>query len=512
MSMILGIIAQRTRIIQQAVTPAAIFIRGLVIYTGFTLPTRSMQGWPHWINYLDPIANFGILVGYIVFFGIVYTLATQCLSLDQSKGEVLVFRRNRAAADAKRLQDEEYGTSATGAGKTALIDVLADRLTIGIMNGDILINGIPRGDTFQRQTGYVQQQDIHFETATIREALRFSAALRHPFNISGEEKYAYAEDVIKLLDMEPYTDAIIGVLSESFRTRCSRYLRYWSSSRSSFTRPCLSLSPSGSNTKHENDHPERTHSILFSLTNMVVELPWNTLASFLSFVPFCYLVGMIENVIPTDSITERDGFMFFLLWTVLVFESTFADMVIAGVETAEVGAVIGLLLFAMSFIFSGVIVPRSSLPGFWILGMYRVSPFTYIISAVLAVGVANHEVRCSTLELLHFQPPKGETCGQYIGPYNQVALGAVYNLEATLNCSFCSLANIDTFLASVDSLYVDRRRNLGLIWVYIGFNVAAALLLYWPARVSKKIDWELLLELKHRIMPKRRFRAGPQHS
>lgn len=91
----------------------------------------------------------------------------------------------------------------------------------------------------------------------------------------------------------------------------------------------------------------------FFLANMVVEVPWNTLASLLIFVPFYYLVGMNENAIPTDSVTERGGLMFFLLWTVLVFESTFADMVIAGVETAEVGAVIGLLLFAMSLIFSG---------------------------------------------------------------------------------------------------------------------------------------------------------------
>lgn len=85
---------------------------------------------------------------------------------------------------------------------------------MGIVSGDILVNGIPRGNAFQRQTGYVQQQDIHLGTATIREALRFSAALRQPFNVSTEEKYAYVEEVIKLLDMEAYADAIIGVPGE----------------------------------------------------------------------------------------------------------------------------------------------------------------------------------------------------------------------------------------------------------------------------------------------------------
>jgi ATP-binding cassette, subfamily G (WHITE), member 2, PDR len=56
MSMILRTIAQTSRTIHQALTPAAMFIIALVIYTGFVLPTRLMQGWLRWINYLDPIA------------------------------------------------------------------------------------------------------------------------------------------------------------------------------------------------------------------------------------------------------------------------------------------------------------------------------------------------------------------------------------------------------------------------------------------------------------------------
>ena len=56
MSMIFRTIGQASRSIQQALTPAALFVLGLVIYTGFVLPTRSMQGWLRWINYIDPIA------------------------------------------------------------------------------------------------------------------------------------------------------------------------------------------------------------------------------------------------------------------------------------------------------------------------------------------------------------------------------------------------------------------------------------------------------------------------
>lgn len=103
---------------------------------------------------------------------------------------------------------------ATGAGKTTLLDVLANRVSVGVVKGDILVNGHPRGESFQRKTGYVQQQDVHLETATVREALRFSAALRQPGTVSLEEKYAYVEDTIKLLGMEHYADAIVGVPGE----------------------------------------------------------------------------------------------------------------------------------------------------------------------------------------------------------------------------------------------------------------------------------------------------------
>lgn len=103
---------------------------------------------------------------------------------------------------------------ATGAGKTTLLDVLADRIHMGVVSGNVFVNGHPRGTSFQRQTGYVQQQDIHLETSTVREALRFSAVLRQSSAASTEEKYLYVEEVIQLLDMGQYADAIIGVPGE----------------------------------------------------------------------------------------------------------------------------------------------------------------------------------------------------------------------------------------------------------------------------------------------------------
>jgi ABC-type multidrug transport system permease subunit len=56
MSMLFRTMAASSRTLSQALVPAAILILGLVIYTGFTIPTRNMLGWSRWMNYIDPIA------------------------------------------------------------------------------------------------------------------------------------------------------------------------------------------------------------------------------------------------------------------------------------------------------------------------------------------------------------------------------------------------------------------------------------------------------------------------
>jgi ATP-binding cassette, subfamily G (WHITE), member 2, PDR len=102
----------------------------------------------------------------------------------------------------------------SGAGKTTLLDALATRTTMGVVSGEMLVDGRQRDASFQRKTGYVQQQDLHLSTSTVREALNFSATLRQPAHITRAEKYAYVEEVIKLLDMEEYADAVVGVPGE----------------------------------------------------------------------------------------------------------------------------------------------------------------------------------------------------------------------------------------------------------------------------------------------------------
>jgi ATP-binding cassette, subfamily G (WHITE), member 2, PDR len=85
---------------------------------------------------------------------------------------------------------------------------------MGVITGEMLVDGRLRDESFQRKTGYVQQQDLHLGTATVREALTFSALLRQPRSTPKQEKLDYVEEVIGLLDMQEYADAVIGEIGE----------------------------------------------------------------------------------------------------------------------------------------------------------------------------------------------------------------------------------------------------------------------------------------------------------
>ncbi|KAF8555113.1 pleiotropic drug resistance ABC transporter [Imleria badia] len=108
---------------------------------------------------------------------------------------------------------------ASGAGKTTCLDVLAQRKNIGVVTGDILVDGRSIGADFARGTAYAEQMDVHEGTATVREALRFSAYLRQPAEVPIKEKDRYVEEIIELLELQDFTEALVITLSVEARKR-----------------------------------------------------------------------------------------------------------------------------------------------------------------------------------------------------------------------------------------------------------------------------------------------------
>lgn len=99
---------------------------------------------------------------------------------------------------------------ASGAGKTTLLNALSDRADVGIVTGDILVDGKHDNEAISKRTGFVQQQDLHVAEYTVRESLIFSARLRRSYDIPDQEKLDYVEKVISMLNMSSYADSMIG--------------------------------------------------------------------------------------------------------------------------------------------------------------------------------------------------------------------------------------------------------------------------------------------------------------
>ncbi|KOG96650.1 ATP-binding cassette multidrug transporter PDR5 [Saccharomyces eubayanus] len=235
------------------------------------------------------------------------------------------------------------------------------------------------------------------------------------------------------------------------------------------------------------ERPSRTFSWLpFILAQIFVEVPWNILAGTIAYFIYYYPIGFYANASAAHQLHERGALFWLFSIAFYVYVGSMGLLVISFNKVAESAANLGSLLFTMALSFCGVMVTPEGLPRFWIF-MYRVSPLTYFIQALLSVGVANVDIKCDDYELLRFTPPSDMTCGEYMKPYLlQAGTGYLTDESATDTCKFCPISTTNAYLASVNSYYSERWRNYGIFICYIAFNYIAGVFLYWLARVPKK--------------------------
>ena len=102
------------------------------------------------------------------------------------------------------------------------MDVIAGRKTSGTISGEILVNGFPQDlNTFSRYSGYVEQNNIHMETMTVLEALRFSALHRLPRDLPDDEKEKLIRAVVEMVELQPILNAVVGARSIEEKIRLS---------------------------------------------------------------------------------------------------------------------------------------------------------------------------------------------------------------------------------------------------------------------------------------------------
>ena len=245
----------------------------------------------------------------------------------------------------------------------------------------------------------------------------------------------------------------------------------------------------------------------FVLTNIVVEFAWNSvkpspppytnssneltpnqsqLMAIICFVVWFYPLGVYENAQYTDTMHSRSTLALLIVWVLFLFASSMAHMLIAGVTSDELASSFANILSIMLYAFCGILAGPDALPGFWIF-MYRVNPFTYVTSGLLSTSLGNVPMHCADNELLAFSAPPNQTCAEYLRPFIQMSGGEVMNPMASGDeqCQYCSVNWTNDFLRGVGIDFETRWRDFGLLWVYVVFNVSAAVFLYWLCRVPK---------------------------
>ncbi|KII94351.1 hypothetical protein PLICRDRAFT_132994 [Plicaturopsis crispa FD-325 SS-3] len=103
----------------------------------------------------------------------------------------------------------------SGAGKSSLLQLLAGRLNSGVLSdfkekGAILLNGRKFGSSMASLVAFVAQEDAHHLPAlTVRETLRYAAALRLR-GLTKAQRDARAEEVLRMLGLKPCADNLVG--------------------------------------------------------------------------------------------------------------------------------------------------------------------------------------------------------------------------------------------------------------------------------------------------------------
>ncbi|GIK00955.1 hypothetical protein Aspvir_004985 [Aspergillus viridinutans] len=486
MSMFFRWFASLTKKIDQALAPSAIILLALVLYTGFAIPVSYMRGWASWIRWLNPVSygfeavmvnefhgrefpcssfvpagpgyeavsstqrvcstvgavpgsdvvsgdafvrssygyinshrwrNFGIIIAMTVFLAMCHFVTTELVASKRSKGEVLVFRRGSAhIARAKQAQCDEERPTASAVQNEKYSE--APTPVAGV----------------EEQTSIFHWEDVCYDVKIKSETRRIldhvdgwikPGTLTALMGVSGAGKTTLL-DVLASRTTVGVVIQLIFQIIPSFVTQRTLY--------------------------ESRERQSKAYSWqAFVLSNIVVEFAWNTRGSTPS-------ASTATQNTPTRSIPGAPS---------PSSSSGPHSSLPALLHTSALANIMGIMMYA----FCGILAGPHALPRFWIF-MYRVNPFTYLVSGLLSKSLGDAPMHCADNEFLAFSPPANRTCGEYMERYIAAAGGYL----------------LDSGAQGDDQCRIDfgtRWRDFGLLWVYVAFNTFGAVFLYWLCRVPK---------------------------
>lgn len=92
------------------------------------------------------------------------------------------------------------------------------------------------------------------------------------------------------------------------------------------------------------------------MSNLIVEIAWQTLMAVIIFACWYYPTGMFRNGGHEDR-AERGGLVLSTIWSFMLFTSTSSIAIVAGMESGPTAINIAQLLYSLSLIFCGYVTP-----------------------------------------------------------------------------------------------------------------------------------------------------------
>lgn len=107
-------------------------------------------------------------------------------------------------------------------------------------------------------------------------------------------------------------------------------------------------------------------------------------------------------------------------------------------------------IFLVTNGFTGILVPYSQLQEFFRAWVYWVNPLTWLVRGLIGNILHGVEVQCGENELVTFQPPSNQTCGEYAGEWVSRTYGYIVDADASMDCRYCQFKSGDEYAQIVN--------------------------------------------------------------
>ncbi|KAM5353211.1 hypothetical protein ACJZ2D_016892 [Fusarium nematophilum] len=227
------------------------------------------------------------------------------------------------------------------------------------------------------------------------------------------------------------------------------------------------------------EYPSRVYGwVAFTTANIIAEIPYALAGAVLFYVLFYFLIGL--------PLGTPAGYTFVMMIMFHLFSTSWGQWIVALSTDATMAANIMPFFVVICEFFNGVVQPKDLMPAVWRYTIYYIGPFTYWISGIVTMILAEVSVRCLDSEFIRFKSPPNTTCGEYAGEWLSGNKGYLENTSAFDECGYCRYSAGEDYVASL---------GLGrhVAWPYLGifalFTISNYGLVYVFVYVKSVRNW-----------------------